>query len=213
MDEAEEAEAQAAMDYQASQRWIHQAQVEARLRVMEEAAEAHAFARLVDEWAGCCVPCKADGEDGEEHELASCPRKGEETWQYVKHGLASVEREMFEKRRFEAYSACFECGMPQSMCRRWTVDDEDGRRFSESRRRCQYKGVLGGMFVGMMVQFGDEAAEGIGRMMEADGLKVEEGPLEPDILFPWLGELVEWGGMQASRMCRVVYRMSQITGE
>jgi hypothetical protein len=212
-EEAEEASARAEMCYQASQRRIDQARVEARSKVMEEAMEAGRFSRLVEEWAGCCIACKAEGEEAE-HGLASCPREGSEAWQHVRYGLPSVEREMFEMRRFEAYSACFECGMPQSMCQRWRVDDEDGRRFQASGRACQYKGVLVGMYVGLMVRLGEEAAEVVGRMMKADGMKVEEeSALEASVLYPWLGGLVEWGGMQVSQMCIVIYQLSQREGQ
>jgi hypothetical protein len=70
------------------------------------------------------------------------------------------------------------------------------------------------MYVGLMVRLGEEAAEVVRRMMKADGMKVEEkSALEASVLYPWLGGLVEWGGMQVRQMCVVIYQLSQREGQ
>lgn len=86
--------------------------------------------------------------------------------------------------------------------------DDDGRRFQMVRgESCQYKGVLTGVYVGMRIKLMDRWQREMMRMMEEEGIDVGEG-FKVEEMYKWLGGLVEWGGMQASRICRVVYILS-----
>ena len=54
-----------------------------------------------------------------------------------------------EKMRFEEYSGCFWCGVPQEVCNRWE-DDGRGRYQRAEGRDCQYRGVLVGALFGLV---------------------------------------------------------------
>ena len=54
-----------------------------------------------------------------------------------------------EKMRFEEYSGCFWCGVPQEVCNRWE-DNGRGRYQRADGRDCQYRGVLVGGLLGLV---------------------------------------------------------------
>lgn len=54
-----------------------------------------------------------------------------------------------EKMRFEEYSGCFWCGVPQEVCNRWE-DNGRGRYQRAEGRDCQYRGVLVGGLLGLV---------------------------------------------------------------
>jgi hypothetical protein len=86
-------------------------------------------------------------------------------------GLKTLKSKMFNKRRFANYSACFIYGLPQAIYRRWVIVGDNGRRFKIARGgKCQYKGVLVQMYVGLGIRLGERWGAEIGKMMEADGV-------------------------------------------
>jgi hypothetical protein len=54
-----------------------------------------------------------------------------------------------EKIRFEPYTGCFWCGVPQEVCNRWE-DNGRGRYQRAEGGYCQYKGVLVGALFGLV---------------------------------------------------------------
>ena len=56
---------------------------------------------------------------------------------------------MEEKIRFDDFSGCFWCGVPQEICNRWE-DNSRGRHQRVQGEDCQYKGVLVGGLVGLV---------------------------------------------------------------
>ena len=117
-----------------------------------------------------------------------------------------VEKELFQQRRMELFSGCFDCGMPQEICDRWVADDKDGGRFSRvGESRCQHAGLLLRLYAGVYVWNKDRADAVVCEMMRADNFSVDDEGV--DQMYRWLGGRVMWGGMEASRLCRVGYRL------
>ncbi|RFN54793.1 putative ATP-dependent dna helicase q1 [Fusarium flagelliforme] len=114
--------------------------------IMGEAREAQEFEMQLERWSGSCVVCRMglglkDGEETQ-HEMAQCPNRDSERWYWISDAIMMVEKELFERRRMELFSGCFDCGMPQEICDRWAANDEDGGRFSRvSESRCQHAGL------------------------------------------------------------------------
>lgn len=210
--EQEEEEA-AEADYQRSQRTIRQVETERTLQVMRETQEVSDFEDMLAQWDGCCIACMVKGRGDTHHSMDECPRKGSSTWDNIKQGIEAVQREMFTKRRFARFAACYECGLPQAVCRQWEAASDDARLFRRARaQECQYKGLLIGIFVAQRIRALDTWAGDIGRMMGSDEVDIRN-PKQMAGLYEWLGELVEWGGragggIQASRMCQVVIQMN-----
>lgn len=120
---------------------------------------------------------------------------------------------MFIRKQFALFSACFECGLPQAICKQWKAASNDGRLFQKVKgAKCQYKGLLIRIFVAQRIQALDAWAGNIARMMGLDEIDLQDWQ-QMVRLYKWLGELVEWGGrvgggIQASRICQVVTRLA-----
>lgn len=214
LSEEEEQEVAAEADWQRSQRMIQQVDMERTLQIMQEAQEVSEFEEVLAEWDGCCIACKVGGHKEVEHELEECPRKGSIMWKQMTAGVEAMQEEMFTKKRFALYSACFQCGLPQAVCRRWEAASDDGRLFRAIRGRgCQYKGLLIRVFVAQRVQDIQKWEVRIAEMMGLE--KVDMGRWqEVKMVYEWLGQLIEWGGrrgggIQASRICQVIVRLER----
>lgn len=184
--EQEEEEA-AEADYQRSQRIIRQVETERILQVMRESREVSEFEDILAEWDGCCMVCRIDGRDEAYHSMDECPQKGLKIWDNMKQGIEAVQDEMFAKKQFAKFSACYECGLPQAICKQWEAASDDGRLFKRVRGgRCQYNGLLVRIFVAQRVQAVDSWAEKVGKMMERDGIDIYKGN-QMAKLYEWLG--------------------------
>lgn len=87
-----------------------------RLVLMREARDAARFENELDEWERCCVTCMIHEGDDVHPGTDECPKKGLETWELFAEGIETIDKEMFERKRFVDFSACFGCGLPQAIC-------------------------------------------------------------------------------------------------
>lgn len=77
----------------------------------------------VRQWREQCWICEVHGRPSD-HELYHC---GDKDSQAARDWMIQMRRQI----RYERYSGCFQCGMPQSICTGW----QDGQR-------CPFRGVL-----------------------------------------------------------------------
>ena len=77
----------------------------------------------------------------------------------------------------------------------WWAEDAEGR--------CQYKGVLIGVVATLLVEGVDGAADEVYRWMRGLGVEVEES----SVVYKWLGEQVEWGRIEVTRMVQVFHKL------
>jgi superfamily II DNA helicase RecQ len=95
--------------------------------------------RQLAQWANRCGICEAAGEGESGHDVRQC-------WRIESQQAKEMIKEVEEKIRFDEYSGCFWCGVPQEVCNRWD-DNGRGRYQRAEGRDCQYRGVLvGGLF-------------------------------------------------------------------
>lgn len=96
----------------------------------------------LEDWQDICVICKVKGWDGTGHEWQDCKRDKTGVWVEC---LSDIVKRVEKRIRFERYSGCFHCGLPQSICNIWTEDVRGGAgRFKRGvGGEHQFKGVLG----------------------------------------------------------------------
>ncbi|KAI9034797.1 DEAD/DEAH box helicase [Aspergillus affinis] len=117
------------------QRQRVQAQRQAAPHVTRQAIDAQQWLdeeiieREVPPWQRRCYICTLGGHDRYEHELYFC-RNPEAT-----RAQAWMQAVRSQRIRYAPYSACFRCGMPQTICRQW---DQSVPR----RGDCVYKDIL-----------------------------------------------------------------------
>jgi hypothetical protein len=147
-DEAQQDEARRVFEQQQqARRGPRQTMIQQR---QQEFAEIEWLRRELAWWTKRCGICEAAGEGESGHDVRQC-------WRIESRRAKEIIKAVEEKIRFEAYSGCFWCGVPQEVCNRW----EDNRRGQYQRaegRDCQYKGVLVGGLFGL-VYGGDGVAE------------------------------------------------------
>ncbi|KAF4480637.1 hypothetical protein CGGC5_v011645 [Colletotrichum fructicola Nara gc5] len=136
-------------------------------------------------------------------------RRGEQAWGWTAQYRRQMEEAMFDGRRMENFSSCFHCGLPQGWCQRWEPLGEDGGRFREVEGgSCQYQGMMVAMFAVATIGVGSRVYEETVRAMRrADGL--EEWASSEKEVYDWLGQTIEWGGVQSSKLCRLTSQLWQ----
>ena len=118
--------------------------------------------------------------------------------------------------QFERYASCYDCGIPQKICMHWKVR-EDGRGPFQwvSGGICQYSNVVRCSIAAIMVAGPYKVAdEQVYSWMKAQGiwgegekLKEEEVQEVKQRMLEWVGQKVIWGGMEASILIQVFYRL------
>ena len=164
--------------------------------VRRQYEEVEYFRQQVESWATCCIVCRASTGGVDDHAREACPFRDMRIWESLRERQERVREEMFKKKRLARHAGCFQCGMPQAICGRWIGRGEDGGVLEERRQRCTYDGVLVQMFTGLVYRCGLEVMREVRE--EAGFGRDKEGEF-----FVWLGRRVEWGGIEASEMCRV----------
>jgi superfamily II DNA helicase RecQ len=105
----------------------------------EEGQEIAEFEEQLRKWANGCPLCKLQKRRQQQHRLEDCKHPELES---VLHGVHSMTEEMQGKKRFDKFSCCFDCGVPQAICQKWKQKDRQGWFEKVAGVECQYKGVL-----------------------------------------------------------------------
>ncbi|KAF4479351.1 Bloom syndrome protein-like protein [Colletotrichum fructicola Nara gc5] len=97
----------------------------------------------------------------------------------------------------------------EGWCQRWEPLGEDGGRFREVEGgSCQYQGLMVAMFAVATIGVGSRVYEETVRAMRrADGL--EEWASSEKEVYEWLGQMIQWGGVQSSKLCRLTSQLWQ----
>lgn len=179
---------------------------EERARQSNEALEVVQFQELLERWAEGCVWCRATGE-GEircrSHRIEECKEEGADV-------IRTVIKEMKEEVRWEDYSGCFDCGLPQAICKRFEQKEGGGWRIDWGRQ-CQYRGLLIEAVISMWGANTEVAEEGFRARMKQRGIeRVEEDDRQ---WLAWAGRKIRWGQLESNEMCRVMYELGKLGKE
>ena len=177
--------------------WQHR-----QLVVEEQTAgvEVGEFRRYLEYWVGRCPWCYWNGVITHTHTVDACRRNDGA----IIHEISSeIRAEIQDKRLFESFSCCVWCGVPQAICERWQARAEGGLWEEVEGGQCQYIGVLVPAVVAMLIG-GEEGDEEVFRWMKDEG--VEMG--DRNAVGAWLGRRVEWGRIEATRLCQVFHYLA-----
>lgn len=108
----------------------------------QEFADVEWLRRQLAWWTKRCGICEVAGDGQSEHDVRRC-------WRPESRQAKEIIKAVEEKIRFEEYSGCFWCGVPQEVCNRWE-DNGRGRYQRADGRDCQYRGVLVGGLLGLV---------------------------------------------------------------
>ena len=196
----EEIQARGEFELQARQREQLQAWVQ-QIR-SNEAMAVDEFVQYLDRWANRCPWCFTHSRIGEgtEYPLGQCPADEVDE---VQRGYKQMKKGI----RYEKFSVCYSCGVPQAIYNRFQANGRGGWKWDRGRT-CQYPGVMIGAVVSMMTANINRCGKAIGEWMRLDGVEERDG--QP--VFRWIGQKIRWGGMEAALINQVFYQLAVATG-
>ena len=163
-----------------------------------EGQEVKELVEYLEEWSGKCTLCHLYKEGDPWHDLKECPQEeAREIEEYVQDASRGI--------RYERYSCCYHCGIPQGICERWVQKEEQGWWVQQDKGRCQYSGVLVRAVITMLKEGSNEAMDDIYRWMQELGVDITK----QESVYKWMGQRVEWGGYEATRLTQVFYRLAR----
>jgi hypothetical protein len=176
------------------------AEHEAALARMATASMNALFEEAVEEWRDRCVVCWENGAD-RAHSMDQCPQSGSEDHRVADMWIRAIKDGMFTRRGFAPYSGCFDCGLPQAICKQWKPVEGDERRFQKDlSKQCQHNGVLSKVWAAGLGFYSDEV-KAILQETEAIDIKDEE------TVFKWLGRKRRWCDYETNNMCVAFVRI------
>ncbi len=167
----------------------------------DEMEQAERLEQLLREWSQKCVICMAMGEAGKGHMADRC------TYSFADELGAYMER-VRREIKYEAYSGCWDCGVPQGICNQWVKDASNGRWKRRRGVRCQYPGVLVRAVVAIWGRVGEPFERDMDMVIGSIGLpglrQLGEGGFEQVVEF--FGTRWRVGEMESNRMAQMFLR-------
>jgi superfamily II DNA or RNA helicase len=165
----------------------------------QEQLEVERLEEMLAEWKDGCQWCRVNEWAGaEQHRLADCRQEQSDD---VREGA----REMLKRVRWEKYSCCFTCGIPQSICASYRQRADAGWD-KIAQAQCQYEGVLAASMTSIWVAAESLFSDWVQEQMRTEGVGQADEELQFDSVLAWMARLVWWGGIQSNRMCWVFVR-------
>jgi superfamily II DNA helicase RecQ len=165
----------------------------------EEAWEVQKLEAYLERWVSQCPLCVMHSRDGHGHSIADCSHEGARA---VREAIQVLQEEV----RFEKFSCCFYCHVPQAICQRWEPGDEQIRWVQVPQQRCQFPGVVMPAIISALHVKEQCVVQVMGEMADQEGFDHQV----PGAIYPWLGRRVEWGGVEASRLLQVFCKICQV---
>ncbi|KAL8300987.1 hypothetical protein RB593_003818 [Gaeumannomyces tritici] len=172
-----------------------------RIRQAGEVLEVVRLEEIMESWSSCCVWCRLRRTEGSgDHRVEGCRAEGAED---ARRAIERLQGDI----RWEAYSGCFDCGMPQAVCRRFEEVGSTGGFRRKEDGWCQHAGVLVRAVAVMWLAMAEEADEWFRGQMEGWGIKWE-GDVEQ--VTRWMGRKIRWGGLESNEMCRAAVKLYEM---
>jgi len=189
------------VEFQIQQNQYKQAQAYAQSQEQKESRAAWELERQLEEWKGRCPLCFINGHDSR-HSIDDCVQRGSGD---IQKGWQEMKTLMAQKRWFAMFSCCFDCHVPQAICQKWVQKKEQGKWERLSNASCQFDNIIMPMVITAMLEGKDWMIKMIQDWVEGCG--VELGNQEQ--MYKWFGQKVDWGGIEASRLVQVFYRLAK----
>lgn len=178
-----------------------QARAGLRRREMEvqskEQIEVQEMIQALEVWSEGCPWCRAWGEETwRRHRLADCTEAD------AGEVRAGVEK-MKALARWEMYSCCFDCGVPQAICDSFESSVDGGWR-KKAHAECQYQGILLASITALWARWGELFSAWISARMEQEGTSLFKDA-EFKKAVAWMTQKIRWGGIESNRMCWVLW--------
>ena len=151
----------------------------------QEGQEIAEFEEALRKWVNQCPLCKVQGRPKQKHQLEECQQDGAED---VRVALQLMVDEMTDKnkRRFERFSCCFYCYVPQAICQHWEQKEQGWWKEVDSVD-CQFKGIVMAGFISMLHV---QEKQLMGILYERMVTQDREKWVDEIAVYKWLGKKV-----------------------
>jgi len=156
-------------------------------RRRQEGVDIKELIECLEAWAGRCPLCQWRGGPNPWHDISQCQR--EEAGQIIEQ-----VRDIQKGLKFERFSCCYHCGIPQGICDQWQQMEETGWWEAVAEGRCQYFGLVVEVVCTLFTKGNDEEVEEVYHWMKRMGVDI----YRKASVHRWYGKRVEWGGLEAS---------------
>jgi hypothetical protein len=171
-------------------------------RVRQEMVDVISLEDELHKWREQCPFCVVRGRDETLHSFEACRQAEAED-------IRERCRLLADGFRYESYAACYHCGIPQAICRRWVRGTK--HKFAQQPRvKCQFPRHFHTVLVVVVSDFGSREMLRMLRewIRQEDGELFEEG--DDKIELQRWGTRVAWGGIETSQLVRNFYRCATI---
>jgi len=195
-------------EFQSQQRQHEADQAYTRSQVRGESRDVYDLEGQFERWVGQCPLCVIKGGGiRASHSISECQQEeaGEvrKQWMEMAKGMRPGNG---KAGKFEPYSCCFTCYVPQAICQGWENQEEQGGKWRRNSKQCQFKDIIIPVVVCMLLcEEVEWAREDFEKWAREGGIEVTR---EEDV-FRWLGQKIIWGGIEVSRLVQVFYRFEK----
>jgi superfamily II DNA helicase RecQ len=171
-------------------------------RGRDQAMSVVKLEELMDEWQEGCQLCRARGRGRGNHELEQCQDEMADRarwqWELMKKSWQKV-----------AFSCCYECWLPQDVCESFEWKMHNGGNYKIAGKACQYKGLIGKVFVAACVVKSTDVWLLVGGKLWEDGVETGDEVLESMELLirdttKWMGQKRRWGGIEGNHLSWII---------
>ena len=163
-----------------------------------EMLEISALEERLEEWKEGCQGCRAAGREG-------VKRLGHSIWDCCGERADTIREEVGRLKRairWEKFSCCFRCGIPQGLCNSFEANPDNGGWRRVRGGNCQFADVLVESVVSNWVMRASEFRGCVEGQMRDSGVEwVDRSDIEPVI--KWMEKKIRWGGFESNRMCQI----------
>lgn len=187
------------VEFQSQQAQYKRDQAYAQSQAQGESRAVWELEQQLEEWVGRCPVCFIRGFPESKHSIIDCIEEGA---QEVREYWFRMRKRMREGKIFAAYSCCYDCHAPQSICTKW-VAAENGKWERLGQGKCQFEGIIMPLVISGIVEGTDETYNMIKDKMEQSGIQLED----EEEVYKWFGQKEDWGGIEVSRLVQMFYRI------
>ena len=166
-----------------------------QMQVSHEGSEMEELQQQLRRWHNQCPVCWIQRRD-HRHNLMQCSHENSRRAQ-------KVYQDTRQRIRYEKYSCCFHCGLPQGICQRYEQRASQGFWEVIPGMHCQYPNVVMSTLIGLMIENENNIGDRIVQQMQNDGIDSEKD----EEINRWLGKKIRWGGFECNQMTREFHRV------
>ena len=161
----------------------------------EEMISVMGLEERLEQWVIGCQWCRVWGLRCSDHDIKNCKKSSVDN---IREGISKFKSMV----KWERFSCCFDCGIPQEICASWDIKADTGGWRRVVGGRCQFQDVIVESIISIWGRWPEEFGGWVEKGMVKDGIVVVSD-IEFKDMVVWLGRKIRWGGLESTKICKV----------